>query len=362
MGLQEPSPQATDAGVAIRTGSGTVDREPAAAPLTERILSRLPGPRIAWMIAWALVPWLNLAVVLASGATERGQTGIPVAEVLNRTAVSFAVLLSLRGAARITDELPAVQLVLAKVVEQRQPHVRQFFRGIDSTLVPLLLTAATVIVLPVDEALAGEPGAALIQSATWLVLGIPLWTAVWVYLMVQVGLNRLGRGRLRLEAYRGDRSLGLRPVGKLAFTGFWMLFGSVGPLVLTASSDRPAVVVGSLVLIAGLALFFLSLRRLNRQMVALKQHELERALDLYRQAYEPVRNEPTLQMLQHQVGALSAAEALEKRAERIQQWPFDEATFAQVVTIATSVAAGIIGRLILAPVGLRVANSIGGMH
>jgi hypothetical protein len=67
----------------------------------------------------------------------------------------------------------------------------------------------------------------------------PLWTAVWVYLTLQIGLNRLGRGHLTLEAYRGDRSLGLRPVGRLAFTGFWMLFGVVGPLMLTASSDRP---------------------------------------------------------------------------------------------------------------------------
>jgi hypothetical protein len=43
---------------------------------------------------------------------------------------------------------------------------------------------------------------------------------------------------------------------------------------------------------------------------------------------------------------------LEKRAERIQEWPFDEATFARVVTIASSVAAVIIARLILDPVGL----------
>jgi hypothetical protein len=49
---------------------------------------------------------------------------------------------------------------------------------------------------------------------------------------------------------------------------------------------------------------------------------------------------------------LNAAEALEKRAERIQEWPFDEATFTRVVTIASSVAAVIIARLILDPVGL----------
>jgi hypothetical protein len=167
--------------------------------------------RLAWVLARALVPWLNLAVILASGAVEWGQTAVPAAETLNRAAVTFAVLLSLRGAARLTGELPALQRALAKVVEQGQPDVvRRLFHRIDSTLVPVLLTAATVIILPVDEAVAREPVAALIHATTWLLLGIPLSTAVWVYLMLQVGLTRLGRGQLTVEAYLGDRSLGLR--------------------------------------------------------------------------------------------------------------------------------------------------------
>jgi hypothetical protein len=40
------------------------------------------------------------------------------------------------------------------------------------------------------------------------------------------------------------------------------------------------------------------------------------------------------------------------RADRIQEWPFDEATFARVVAIASSVVATIITSLILNPVGL----------
>lgn len=332
--------------------SGAVAGPRPTVPLTERILAGLPGPRLVWVVAWALVPWLNLAVIMAVDGDEWAGTGIPTGEILNRAAVSFAVLLSLFGAARITDELRGLRLDLVKVVEQEEQDVERLFRGLDSTLAPLLLTAAAVVVLPLDEAVGGEPVAAVIQATTWLVLGIPLWTAVWVYLTLQRGLNRLGRGHLTLEAYHGDRSLGLRPVGRLAFTGFWMLFGTVGPLVVTGISDVPGAVVGIGVLVAGVTLFFLSLRRLNRQMVAVKQHELERAVDLYRQAYQPVRDEPTLEVLQRQTALLSAAEALEKRAERIQEWPFDEATFARVVTIASSVAAVVIGRIILDPVGL----------
>jgi hypothetical protein len=344
--------EGAELGVATGAVSGGLAGPRLAVPLTERILSRLPGPRLAWVVAWALVPWLNLAVVLAVGAAGRAGTGVSWGEVLNRTAVTFAVLLSIWGAARITGELRTLPAAIARVVEEEESDVQRLFHGIDSTLAPLLFTAAAAAILPLDEASAGQPGDALIQAATWLLLGIPLWTAVWVYLTLQLGLNRLGRGHLTLEAYRGDRSLGLRPVGRLAFTGFWMLFGVVAPLMLTASSDRPGVVVGIGVLVAGVALFFLSLRRLNRQMVAVKQRELERARDLYRQAYQPVRDDPTLEVLQRQVGLLNAAEALEKRAERIQEWPFDEATFARVVTIASSAAAAIVARLLLDPIGL----------
>ena len=332
--------------------SGATAKPHAGASLTERILERLPGPRLAWVLAWALVPWLNLVVVMASGPDNWATTDSLAAEVSNRGAVTFAVLLSLWGSARISDQLRLLGPSLVEVVESDEPAVSRLFHGIDSTLAPLLLTAATVIVLPLDEALAGELVAALIQAATWVLIGIPLWTAVWVYLTLQVGLIRLGRRHLTLDAYRGDRSLGLRPVGRLAFTGFWLLFGSVAPLVITSMSDLPGTIIGITVLVAGVVVFFLSLRRLNRQMVAVKQRELERALALYREAYQPIHDEPTLAMLQQQVGLLSAAEALEKRVERIQQWPFDEATFANVVTIASSVAAVIIARLILDPVGL----------
>jgi hypothetical protein len=87
-------------------------------------------------------------------------------------------------------------------------------------------------------------------------------------------------------------------------------------------------------------------------MAAVKEREVDRARGLYIQAYGVVRDRPTLEVLERQGGLLKAAEELEKRAERIQEWPFDEGTFGRVVAIASSVAAGIIVRLILESVGL----------
>lgn len=321
-------------------------------PLTERILSRLPGNRLAWIVAWLLVPWANLLVVLLAGGLEWETTQELSIELLNRAAVSFALLLSLWGTARIGTDLSRVRLALTEAVEEDQHDVDSAFRGIDNIAIPLLLTAVVAIALPVDEVLRGEPLAAVIQGVTWLFIGIPLATVVWVYLALQLGLNRLGRGRLTVKRYSGDRTLGLQPVGTLAFTGFWMLFGTVTPLILTSFADLPTVLVGSAVLIAGLVMFFVSLSGLHRQMAALRRRELDDAGALYREAYRPVQHQPTLDLLDQQTSLLNAAENLEKRAERIQTWPFDEATFARVATIATSAAASIVARMLLAPTGL----------
>lgn len=134
--------------------------------------------------------------------------------------------------------------------------------------------------------------------------------------------------------------------------GLWMLLAWLIPIVLTGLPDIVGVVIGMLVLAAGLAAFFFSLLRLHRQMVEVKASELAVARDLYAEAYEPVRTAPTLEVLERQRGLLSAADALEKRAQAIHEWPIDEGTMARVLTIATSVVAITVARLILDPLGL----------
>jgi hypothetical protein len=95
---------------------------------------------------------------------------------LNRAAVTVAIALALRGGTRIIADLRRLPPALAAVVEQDEPQVAGLFRGIDSTLIPLLLTAASMVVL--EKTVAGDVIAALIQALTWLVIGILLRTAV----------------------------------------------------------------------------------------------------------------------------------------------------------------------------------------
>jgi hypothetical protein len=67
---------------------------------------------------------------------------------------------------------------------------------------------------------------------------------------------------------------------------------------------------------------------------------------------EPVRTARTLESLERQHRLLGAADALEKRAREIHEWPIDEGTWARVMTIASSVTAITVARLILDPLGL----------
>ena len=320
-------------------------------PLTERILARLPGERVFWLAAWALVPALNAGANLllgtdrSSAVWEQSRTLV----VLNYVALGFAVLIALWGSRRIARRLETLLLETSRALAAPVGHP---FRGVNGTAGPLAASAVVAVVFGVTALARDGLAPALLRGSTWFVVGIPLWTFLWTYGSVQLGLHRLGGVRLAADAGRGDPGLGVQPLGGVAFTGLWTLLVWLVPVLLTGLNDLVGVVLGALVLTAGLATFFLSLVRLHHQMVAVKRAELAIARELYAKAYEPLRAEPTLEALERQHRLLGAADALERRASAIHEWPIDEATFARVITVTTSVIAMIVGRLILDPFGL----------
>jgi hypothetical protein len=320
-------------------------------PLTQRILARLPGPRMLWVVVWALIPWLNAGANLLLETAERSaiweQSRVLV--ILNYAALSVAVVITLWGTGRIARRLETLRAATSKVLKS---SVSEPFRELNNVLVPLVGAVATATAFAISTLLQDGWTPALLRGATWFVLGIPIWAFLWTYASLQLGLDRLGREHLLPDAAHVDSSLGLRPLGDVAFMGLWMLLAWLVPLVLTGLSEVVGVVIGMLVLVAGLATFFFSLLRLHRQMADVKANEIAIARELYAQAYEPVRSAQTLESLDRQRGLLSAADALEKRARDIHEWPIDEGTWARVITIATSVTAITVARLILNPLGL----------
>lgn len=320
-------------------------------PLTERILDRVPGPRLLSIGLWALVPWLNAGGNLLLDADSRSdvwdQRGMVVA--LSYAALSLAVVIALWGSRRIARALVAVESIAETVFEG---DTRAAFREVGNAVGPLAVTLVAALAFATSAVLDDGALPALLRAGTWLILGVPIATFVWAYGALQLGLSRLGGLPIRQVRALRDPGLGLRPLGDVAFMGLWMLLALLVPVLLTALPDSLAVGICLVVLVAGLSTFFVSVYRLHRQMVKVKESELSLARELYAEAYAPVRAAPTLDVLDLQHGRLSAAEALEKRAKAIHDWPIDEGTFARVLTVATSVVGITIARLILDPFGL----------
>jgi hypothetical protein len=268
-------------------------------PLTERILAYLPGPRLVWIAVWALVPWLNAGANLLldtgerSAVWEQSRTFV----ILNYAALSLAVAITLWGADRVARRLATFRATVSDVLEG---DTREPFREMSSALGPLMLSAGGAVAFGVSALVRDGWTPAVIRGATWFVLGVALWTFLWVYVSLQLGLNRLGRNHPAPDAVRVDPGLGLTPLGGVAFMGLWMLLAAFVPAVLTGLPDVVGFALGVSVLGAGLAVFFLSLFHLHRQMVAVEATELAIARNLYAQAYEPLKSSPTLEVLEQQ--------------------------------------------------------------
>ena len=108
-------------------------------PLTEHILSRLPGPRLLGVVLCALLPWANAGAHLLLGTeTSAVWEQRRALVILNHTALSVAVLITLWGTNRISRRLQALGT---------EP-----FRAINSVVGPLLLAVATAVAFGISAA------------------------------------------------------------------------------------------------------------------------------------------------------------------------------------------------------------------
>ena len=63
-------------------------------PLTERVLARLPGPRVLWILLWASLP---LVVQMVQPAVIGAQ--VSTADILRRAGAAYGSLIALGGVA-----------------------------------------------------------------------------------------------------------------------------------------------------------------------------------------------------------------------------------------------------------------------
>ena len=329
-----------------RAASGTL-------PLTERLLGRLPGPRVVWVLAWAAIP-VAAGVLPSAYLATVGARPLPV-RLLIGLVFAYEVVLAFWAVGRFTRERDTVQRSVDQLAAGPEQAATPVFGGMASTKGPLALTLVFVAVTVWRTAVVGDPWTALRWLPVSVLVNLPLLTAVWVYMALLLGLNRLGRRTLSLTAFPQDLSLGLGEVGRLAFTAFWIYGAGFAPVLVVNFANPLGLLLILGLFLLGVLVFFACQQGLHRQLVAARRHYLEWAGQLYARAYEPIRS-GSLAALGEQAQLLQAAEVIHRRAEAIQQWPFQQRRLVQIAgivgTVVTFVMTGIITRLILIRLGL----------
>jgi hypothetical protein len=324
---------------------------PAAAgtlPLTESVLGRLPGPRVAWVLAWAVVP---IAAGLLPGAylATVGPRPLPV-RLLAGLVLAYAVALAVWAAGWFARESSLAERSVDQLAAQPGQATTPVFRGMASARGPLALTLVFVAATGWRTTVLGGPRTALLWLPVSFLVNLPLMTAVWVYLALLLGLNRLGRRTLALTAFPKDLSLGLDEVGRLAFIAFWTYVAGFVPVLVINLANPLGLLLCLGLFLLGVLVFFGCLQGLHRQLLAARRHYLAWAGELYARAYEPARSGSPI-ALGEQAQPLRAAEVIHRRAEAIQEWPFQQRRLAQIAavvgTVVTFVGVGVITQLVL---------------
>jgi hypothetical protein len=192
---------------------------------------------VLWIVVWALLPWLNAGanLLLETGARSAVWEQSRTLVLLNYAALSLAIVITLWGTERIARRLEALRAMTSNVLEADGSEP---FREMNSVAGPVVASAATAIAFALTALVDDGWTSAILRGATWFVLGIALWTFLWTFASLQLGLDRLGRERLLPDAVRVDPGLGLRPLGGVAFMGLWMLVAWLVPVRPAGTSSR----------------------------------------------------------------------------------------------------------------------------
>lgn len=312
-------------------------------PLTERILSRLPGPRWLWIGIWVLVP---LAVIL-EGQRRDPSPLFPNTPFL--VAFIYTVIASFQGTRWLNRSLATIEPMVADLLPA-QPS--EPFRSVDRIDGPLLLTAAMMVAFPVNIYL-NDPRLSTAWSISMVgLLTVPLVTLGWTIGSIFLGLSRLGRIPLTFRPFESDRSLGLRPLGVLAFRTVLLYVVVFLPSTIMGSYTIYYAAVLSAMNLAVVFPFFGSLWGLRRQLLTAKARHVTWARDRYARAFRAVRDAPSPAAVRELAPELEIAEAFERRAESIQEWPFDDRILRTLAAVFSSIVTAVIVRLILIQVGL----------
>jgi hypothetical protein len=322
-------------------------------PLTERLLARLPGQRVAWVGAWGVFvlvrPLAASAVLLATGHPTDAWNHV-VVHLPHSVALAVVVVLALTGIRRLSRDASHAWRDATRL-DPSAPDPRTI-NGLDHVVGPVLLAGAIVLSRAVFPTMPSSPLANLVDIIFLAAIAVPIATWAWTFGAVLVSIEGLGRRPLSLDTFPTDRGLGLLAIGSAPFNSFWPFAIAAMVYFSVVANELVEQVLGLLAFLGVLIALVLALWRLHVRMTTAKARHLAIARRLLAEASEPFWREPSLETLQLHAERMSAAEALEKRFDGILEWPIDERVVTRTVLVITGVITFLIARVVAAQMGI----------
>jgi hypothetical protein len=180
-------------------------------------------------------------------------------------------------------------------------------------------------------------------------------SVLWVYVSSLRGLQKVGKGPIRLTPFYEDTLLGLRPIGSLSLSLAVVYFVSLIIVVIGVSTSPDVVTTGvvGIFVVVGIVLFFLPLNAIHKKMVE-ERHRWQSTLQnqMVKLAETPEATASheqgtTLDEVQGSLTDLRTLLALQITRENlnaIPTWPFDTRILRNLTVIVLSVVAIIVAR------------------
>lgn len=318
---------------------------PAFLPLSERAFLLLPGPWLVWAVLWSGLGPFCTGLWLKAFAFDENRPVVLVTWGL-------ITLVCILVAKTLSRDVAALRSVLQQLTGRIGDAALEPFAGLGRVTGPALMAAmSTAVYLP--EPIRRAPfGYMLGLVGSVYITNLALYQGVWAMVVVLRGLDALGKQQLRLLPFEVDPSLGLRPLGQLAFKVF--LTGVTVSIlaVLTTATTPSQLAILVLTLLVIVATFFLSMYRLHQQLVSEKTKLRAWSRQMTAVAVAPLKREATTEGFQAHSPGVLAADTIARQVGAVQEWPVDERVLRVVATITTSVAAAVFARLLLTRIGL----------
>ena len=368
-GMAEEVPKTRRGGA--RSPAPTSAPGPETPTLAERLIAAFHLPYAAGCALVGLVLFGVLDVWLTAYAATLDLSRA-VATALNPASVLTALLVAsaFYAPGYMRGRLVQAETSLSTLLPDGRDGYRRVFAGVSALRPQLVVWALFFVTLlvalsapallgtgPSSIGSGGGPGTALeliagvYDLASYAVATLGLSSVVWTYWSISRGIHRFGGAALALRPYFEDAFLGLKPVGSLALSVASAYFGFIALflLILAASPTSPTLgdIVGvggflSGLIVLGVLLFFLPLRRLHHRMI----REKHREVGGLREKLAPVFQEPVQAGPLRDIGHLFRLDMMDRKVSSMALWPFDLRILGRLSVIALSVTAILISRIV----------------